>query len=216
MTITYPLELPSYRATDTDFNLTNVDAYNALGSGSGFATEIAPPYWDASVSIHSMANLEQGYWDGFFDKLRGQKKSFLMYDANRPTPITYPNVVGMALPLGGSFDGSGGIVSFTDVRTVNANGFPANFQLITGDYISFVENGKYSLHRVSDDALGDSNGAITIPFEPYVNTDIFDTSAVIWVYHAKGEFILKAGSAPSRARNVEMKPVSFAAVSRVQ
>lgn len=212
----YPLELPTYRATDTDFNLMNVDSFNTLSSGAGFATEIGAPYWDVSVSVHSMKNLEHGYWDGFFDKLRGQKKSFLMYDANRPTPIMYPNVVGMTKAGGGSFNGSCNIVSFTDVRTVNVNGLPANFQMITGDYISFVQDGKYSLHRISDDCLGISGGSATFLFEPYVNNDIFDDTATLWVYHAKGEFLLKAGSTPNRARNVEAKPVSFAATSRVQ
>lgn len=213
---TYPLALPSYAATDTDFQLTNVDSNNTLTSGQGFSTEIGSPFWNVTINLRNMANREEGYWDAFFDKLRGTKKSFLMYDANRPNPIDCPSPLALNKAGGGAFPGYGDIVSFTDVRTVNVQHMPANLQLRAGDYISFVESSRYSLHRVSDDCLGDGGGVITIPYEPWLNTDFFDTSAKLWIYHPMGEFILKLGSTPNRARNIEAKPVSFAAVSRVQ
>lgn len=214
----YPLVLPSYNMTDTDFNLINVDSYNVLSSGSGFGTEIAPPYWTADVSVRAMENLEQGYWDGFFASLRGSKESFLMYDANRPAPIKQPNPIGMTRGAGsGLFDGSCSINTIVDVRTVTVLDLPVLFKMTPGDYISFVQAGKYSLHMITVDT--DSNvgdGSSTFYFEPYLNTDIFDATAKIWVWHAMGEFLLAQGSKPSRARSLEAKPVTFSAISRVQ
>lgn len=214
---TYPRELPSYRITDTDFNLINVDSYNVLSSGAGYGTEIAPPYWTADISVHAMSNLEQGYWDGFFDSLRGTKKSFLMYDVNRPDPIMHPNPVGMHRADTSTFDGSVVILSFTDVRTVNVLNLPTLFHMTTGDYISFVQAGKYSLHRITVDT--DSNvgdGSSVFYFEPYLNNDIFDETAIIWVHQPKGEFLLAQGQTPSRKRSLEAMPVTFSAISRVQ
>lgn len=210
-----PIPLPSYRMTDTDFALTSVDAYNMLPNGAGYGTELAYPYWDVTFTVHRMNNPEHGYWDGFLDALRGAKRSFLAYDANRPTPINYPNVVGMTKAGGGTFDGTGAISAITDINHIACTGFPATFQMLTGDYVGFVEDDKYSLHRLFTDETSDGSGHITLGIEPYLVTDIFSTAATVVVYHAQGEFILKPGSKPDRSRNIEAKPLTFAAQSRV-
>lgn len=214
MTVT-PINLPSHEMTDTDFDLIQVDSYNQLTSGQGFGTEIGNPYWDANVTVHAMTNLKHGYWDAFFKQCKGVKQSFLMYDANRPTPILHPTANAMTKAVGGAFTGSAAVTSFPTVRSVAVSGLPFPFHIITGDYISFVKSGKYSLHQITSDVDSGAGGLATWTFEPYVNTTYYDSTTLCWVYHPFGEFILKQGTQPNRARSLEAKPLTFEAISRV-
>lgn len=217
MTITYPLQLPSYRIKGTDFDLTTVDSVNTLRGGASFGTEISPAYWATEVQTAPLDRLEHGKWDAFFDSLRGPKKSFLMYDANRPQPLAYPNVLAL-IRHGGTvvFDGTAQVSSFPTVRQINLQLLPDLMQFLRGDYVGLAQSGKYSLHRIQEDVTGSNLGLCTLNVEPAINTSFFTSAATCTVYHPVAEFIIKVGTRPVRNRELENSPVSFSATSKVQ
>jgi hypothetical protein len=216
MLVTYPQTIPHELMSWTDFKIIPVTTSNVLWSGASLGTEVSPAYWKASLESVILTIEEHGEWDAFFDACRGDTQYFLMYDPARKMPRKYRTFNGL-VKAGTStpFTGTAIDVSaITDPRDVTMLGFPASFQLRKGDNIGFVQNGRYSLHRLTVDATASLIGLMRVGFEPPLNTSLFTTSATAEIVRAKGEFILENGSEPDRVRRADLGPISFKAVQR--
>jgi len=214
MALTYPLQMPTEYMQKTDFQLVDVVSVNRLRGGKALGTIMAPFYWAASMTTEKLTVRDHGRWDAFFDGLRGGTKSCLLYDTARIVPKSYTVNTTMSRAGGGAFDWTAPVTNFTDPRTVTMTTLPASFQLLCGDYVSFVKAGKYSLHRIVEDKAANGAGQMTeLCFEPSIS-DTFLTGSTANFLRPKGEFILDGGSI-NRQREDLPVPVSFKATSRV-
>ncbi len=176
---TYPLMMPTTGVRSTSFELVEIDAVNELVSGATPATQIAPPYWDISITTANLQRRTSRYrlWRSFLDSLRGQKKIGLFYDADAPRPANYiGGIVGMTKAGGGSFDGTGDVDTVTNIRQVTISGLPASFVLLNSDYIEFRKGGRSSLHRLISDSTANGSGVVAIYFEPALS-QYFDATS---------------------------------------
>lgn len=200
MALAYPLTLPAARFVRSRFDIVPVVARNRIGSGASFAREIAPAFWQADLTTARLREDDFGRFVAKFDALRGGAKSFLLSDPRRCTPIAHPE-----------FAGTASISSIASVRQVGVSGLPGGFKLTAGDYIGFERLGRYSLHRVVEDATASGGGVASVNFEPALAPH-FLVGSLVRLNRPVGEFMLDTFSAERQAgRN----PVSFSATSRV-
>lgn len=214
MAVSYPLMMPTTGVKASEFELVMQDAVNDV-AGASYATEIAPPYWDINISTAEMTRTNPTWrkWRAFLDNLRGSKKVGLFYDPDAPRPIEYMN---SGLPAtragGGSFNGVCPVTTITDRHTVVIGSAPAAFQLRQADYVGFIEDGRYFLARVAEDAVSDGAGVLTITFEPELPFT-FTSAADVNFDKPVTEGFLQGR--PSASRQVESGSISFNARSRM-
>jgi hypothetical protein len=198
MALSFPLALPFERFVSTRFRIVPLVAKTRTGAAS-FAREIGPAYWSAEVSTPPHTPEELYRWLAFFDALRGGAKSFLLFDAGRLAPFAHPTHTGTA-----------NLSAITNPRQVSINGLPAAFKMTAGDYIGFERTGRYSLHRVVQDATASAGGVAAVSFEPPLAAH-FQTGSLVRLNKPKGEFVLDSHEA---TRGLLPSPVSFSATSR--
>lgn len=216
MTITYPLAMPTTGIAQSEFTLQTNDAVNEQISGSVIAEQIAPEYWDVSMSTSALMRRSQRLrlWTSFLLNMRGAKKVALLYDPDQPYPQAYTTFAGL-VRAGGAvpFDGTADVDTRVNSRKFDISNLPASFQIYASDYCGFVKSGRYYLTRIAEDATASLVGACTITVEPAL-PDMFDAASTVNFLRPYGEFILDPNSV-SRPRTVEDGgSISFRARSR--
>lgn len=215
--VVYPLPMPNTGIASVEqFELIHADAVNVLRGGLSFGTQIGPPHWAVSMTTSNLkADTERRrLWRRFITALRGSKKLALLYDPDQPYPQAYGSATTSLLRVGGgAFDGTADVRTRIDQRTFDFEGFPANFELLATDYVSFMKNGRYYLTSVVNDVTGLADGRVMgVSVEPEV-PELFDAFATIMVVKAYGEFILEPGSIRA-PKGLEGGTISFTAKSR--
>jgi hypothetical protein len=212
--LTYPLMMPVKGVRRSEFRIERNESTNQLNSGATPTTEIAPPYWSARIDTADIQRRTDRYknWRQFTDGARGSMKVVLLWDADLPVPQAYDTLTGMTKAGGGAFVGTGNVDVVDNAYTRTISGLPANFVFTAGDYISFMKGGRYSLHRIVQDVVGNGSGVAVVVVEPYISS-VFDADATFNVFRACGEFLIDSRSL-STPRDLEGGAFSFTARSR--
>lgn len=212
MTLAVNSTYPTEPFVQTDFRIGPVASKNRLRGGKAFAQMQGPSYWEMEVAAPPMESREFGKWDAFFDSQRGGARSFLGHDTRRCRPYNYSSGWdGITKHGGGAFVGIGAINGTASAHSAEIDGLPTSFALVQGDYVSFVYDNRYSLHRIVTDATA-ALGVVTIAFEPELVVSLFPNNAVANFEKPLAEFMI---SEWNRRRGPSRSPVSFTAASRV-
>lgn len=210
MMITYPRELHSYRLSTCTFTFNDGVSISRTGRGRAVsAVEDSDPYLGLTVQTGRMPLSERHPWEAWKDSLRGGLKSFLAYDISRKEPLAYPD--GVSEITTGTWDGTGSLTDL-DAHLITATSAPSGFKMTAGDHIGLVEDGKYGVFRVTEDATATTS--IAVPVDPFVPTTVFSTAATVVFWRPKAEFILLS-STWSNPVNTEFAPISFEAVQKL-
>lgn len=209
-----PLTLPSTLIVSrTNFEIQFLQSPTARTRGGEVqAVEFGQAFWRAewmtprSLTTEQMLDLK-----AWFDSMEGGVvNSFLAHD--------FANEYGINYPIGFSpFNGIAGVSSVA-ARLLTITGLPVSHVLKRGDYVSLVQSGRYSLHRITGNITANGSGvAASVPVTPPVDTDLFTTSATVNLAKPLGEFVPELGSFSGEAvlRDAPGLQVSFAGISKV-
>lgn len=209
---TFPRPFPLTKFGEADFQIIRPQSGGVIESGRDFVIDRGQPKWKAELRTNRLTEADAGQWDAWRDSLRGAQRFCLMFDPAREYPIAYMPAGWGSLTRsgGGSFDGTGNITAIGNSGLASASRdtitfggtlkLPVGLHLIARDYISLIESGRYSLHRVLDAAqlTADGSGVLTAWIEPEVPAG-FTTAAVANLYRASGKFRLMEYSNPRQA-----------------
>ncbi len=214
-----PTAMPIFGIASVEkFELENVDSVNDLISGAAHATEIAPPYWEMTVSTTNMTVWSDRYqsWRAFLDERLGQKVPALFHDPKKPYPITYRKTRFAGMVKAGTatpFVGLGEVDSFTDRRHIVISSLPAGFILKKTDLVQFQKGDYASLHRLTADVTANGSGIATITVEPRVPT-VFDAASQ--VQFAYPGFVGLITGKIRDSHDIESGTISFSARSTAE
>lgn len=209
MAIVHPREMPHIPKVESTFTLDEGTVVSRHDEGRrGTVSQIRDPIWSAHLQTQPLDLGGRAEWQAWKNTLRGGLRSFLAWDVSRYEPRAYPN--GVPEIIAGTWNGQGTVTSLATPGQIAASGTPAGFELMTGDRVGLIENGRYGYFDVSADATADGTGAITVEVEPLVSS-LFTTAAVIVFRRPRllMQMINGSFSAPGTAGLV---PVSFDAV----
>lgn len=215
MAVTFPVQMPSDGFQSARFRLVPVSTRNTTRGGATYGTTIGASYWTITVTTFPMFRQEQGKWIAFFDVLRGNVKSMLLYNPGREYPSAYKNFNGLvAAGTSTPFTGRCALSSIS-ATAVGLNGLPANFILSRGDLLGLVQNNRYTLHRIVEDRVANASGTTTVfQIEPPIPTSLFTIAAAVDLYRPKVEAILDDGSISGDEETAIPQAISFSATSR--
>ena len=186
---------------------------NRLRGGAVMTDQNGVDYWQGKYVTTPLNEEQRGQVRAFLMAHGGGKSSVLLGDPLRCLPIAYTSFEGLDRAVGGAFDGVGNLQTITDLMNIAIDNLPADFQMSAGDLIGVEEDGKYSLHMVTLDAIGNAGGSIGLQIEPPLPL-ARTTAAKVRFEKPLGEFIIEANSAseqPFAAQTV----ISFSATSRL-
>lgn len=186
---------------------------NRLRGGAAMTEQNGVDYWQGKYVTTPLNEQQRGQVRAFLMAHGGGKSSVLLGDPLRCLPIAYTSFDGLERAVGGAFDGVGDLQTITDLMNVTVDNLPGNFQVSAGDIVGAEEGGKYSLHMVTADAIGDASGTIDLQIEPPLPL-ARTTAAKVRFEKPVGEFIIEANSA-SEQPFATQTVISFSAVSRL-
>jgi len=217
VTISFPLLMPTKVFTRSRFKIVAPTTRTRLKSSATFGTAIGAQGWLAEITTRPLMRDEQGAWLAFFDSLRGGVYSCLLYNPNKEYPLKYKFTGFLGLKIAGTtdnFEGMSSILNKRDARTISLNRLPPAFVLSTGDHVGVIKENRYSLHRVQQDAIANSNGIIyDLSVEPSLS-DFFGAGSDVTVYQAKCEFTVDDESVSGDDETAAPHAISFTAMSR--
>lgn len=198
---TFPRPFPAALSTgvrfvEANFVLTRRQAVGVLESGRDVTIDRGRPQWQASWKTPPLYPADLGAWRAWGDSLQGSARTFLGFDPAREYPAAYmPIGPSVLLRAGGAsvFDGTASLTQISTFRNeLGLSGLPALFTLSLGDYVSVIQSGKYSLHRISEAARASALGVITgLYVEPELPNG-FTAAATLNFYRACAKFKLLA------------------------
>lgn len=211
MSIIFPRNLPGPGFETCEFDIVRNDAVNRDGAGHVDSMELYDPFWSMKASTPPLTRAERAVWRGWNLSLRGSNKRFFAHDPEHEYPRAYGKA---ALDLlrhsGESFDGTCTLVS-TTATTLALEDLPDGYQFKIGDNVSIGMTGaQRSLHVVTEDVAGDTDGNATIPVEPPVRTGA-DVEVAVQLVRASCIMVMVPGTFSAPAAN-GLTPVSFQAV----
>jgi hypothetical protein len=156
-----------------DFGIRNFDfTFTGGDTGATQTTLRAPPRRTCSiVSNDRELMVESAAWRVLLHALRGRVNQLAVYDMTQPEPL-------------GTARGSwtaGGAGAGSATMQIAAGSAQAGRTLLAGDWIGVNQQsvGRQLLH-VQADAVADSNGTLTVVFEPVLRIAVGIGSAVAW------------------------------------
>jgi hypothetical protein len=192
----FPALSTGARFIEANFILVRRQAVGVLESGRDVTVDRGRPQWRASWKTPPLYPADLGAWRGWGDSLQASARTFLGFDPWREYPLAYmPQGPVQMARAGGSilFDGTATLTAISVFRNeVGLGTLPAGFTLSIGDYLSVIQGGKYSLHRLCEAAKASASGTITgLYLEPELPGN-FTTAAVVNLYRPCAKFKLLA------------------------
>jgi hypothetical protein len=175
--------------------------------------DVAEPRWAIDLTTKPLTPTELQSLAAWFDSLRGGMKSFLASHPILKRPSRYYRALPATRAAGGSFDGTGTLYALS-AYSMTIQTLPADLVLVAGDRVGLVQSGRYSMHRIMEDATASGLGEITITVEPRVNLSLFTTSATVQLNEPKVEMILIPDSLPDLTVQLGRQSVSFSAIQK--
>lgn len=187
--------LTGVRFIESSFTLNRRQAVGVLESGRDVTVDRGRPTWRASWKTPPLYFADLGAWRAWGDSLQGSARTFLGFDPAREYPLALmpQGPVQVLRAGGGLFDGTATVTAISVYRNeVSFSGFPAGFSLAPGDYVSFSQASKYSLHRFCEAQRASSAGLVTsLYLEPELPSYL-TTAAVANFYRPCAKFKLLA------------------------
>lgn len=180
--ITFPRDMPSVGAASQYFELERLDYLSPEAGGRLGAVSAGTPLWSMTVVLQNMVPEDADVWRAWVPMQRGPGRHFYGRDLDRPFPKAYrAGFGGMTRAGGGTFTGAASTWSEAldpeNNSRLTLTGLPANFSLGLGDYIGFRWDDatkpagnlkRRALVRVTEAAVGNGSGSITVTSEPAV------------------------------------------------
>ncbi len=181
MALTFPLPIPIEKIRSIDFNLAEYMAVNMLGGGQTQVRSLAQRRWRAVMTTPPVSEADAQKWEAWRDAQRGGLHNALLYNPARAYPVAYRQAAidaGGFVPMvkagGGAFTGAA-VVSGLATYAIGLSGLPIGFLMGAGDLVGLIgADGKYALHRIVEDAIGDGSGVATVAVEAEVLTSLFN------------------------------------------
>ena len=157
MTISFPLGLSSFwdesfmNVRTGSISLTDVRKSNMTAGGVVLDASRGWRMWRGSAEITTQGNVNSMAVDALLSLLTRGGASFLVYDKRAPDLVN------------GAPSGCTLTVVASDMVTLTLGGFPASFQLVPGDALSFTYGSsptKYAYHRVVNYPSPASGGGV--------------------------------------------------------
>lgn len=199
MTIAYPRTFPHHGFVQGVMTIRRRQATGMSEGGDDFVIDRGAASWAASWKTRPLDHQAFGEWRAWLASLQGLAKPFLGYDPARWVPLAYMTGDAHRYPIGfppamvradgSSFDGTAAVSGIDSLRVApELSGLPAGFVFTAGDYVSFIQDGRYSLHTVLEPIVAGS-GVATLSVEPRL-PDFLTTSAVANLYRPCAKFTI--------------------------
>jgi hypothetical protein len=198
----FPRPFPSALSTgakfiEANFILTRRQAVGVLESGRDVTIDRGRPQWKASWQTPKLAPGDLGIWRAWGDSLQSSARTFLGFDPAREFPLAYMPQGPSAMVRAGTstaFDGTFSLAGIGTFRNeIALSGLPVGLPLALGDYISAIQSGKYSLHRVSEAVTATAQGVIgSVYIEPELPNGYTVAGAILNIYRPCAKFKLIA------------------------
>jgi hypothetical protein len=146
---------------------------SATGAGEMLVADLAPPLWEASVSLRPLLHTEARALAAKLDALDGGVQSFFLanplgwWPAKDPRGLLY----GSATPVIASIE--------TNRKELSFSGLPANYELTAGDMFSVAYGSRQGLYRLVADVKANSSGATAaVEVRPHLRPGVSASQAV--------------------------------------
>ncbi len=177
MALTFPRPMPLIGPSSQYFEIERVDAMSPVADGRIEGVTLGAPRWHGRWTLSDkLMRAQSDEWRAFVGSLRGQQRSFLARDYDRPWPLSTPNgFAGLVRAGGGAFDGSATSWSVNADRDVaTLSGQPAGLVLGMMDQVMWrwTTGGvqRRSLHRIIEGGVATGSGVVAVTLDPPVPT----------------------------------------------
>lgn len=177
MALTFPRPMPLVGPSSQYFEIERTDAMSPTADGRIEGVTLGAPRWHGRWTLSDRLLAGQAEeWRAFVTSLRGQQRTFLGRDYDRPWPLSAPmGFAGMVRAGGGAFDGatdSWSVNADRDVVTLSRQ--PSGFSLSWNDYVMWRwttgGEARRSLHRVTEAGVATAGGVVAVAVEPPLPT----------------------------------------------
>ncbi len=198
MVISYPRDIPSCRAMQSEFRPRYFQARNVAGGGEPQVTQIAPPLWQGSWSVEVLDRTTGGEWEAWLESLRGGLRTFKGTPPKRRWPVAYPRGFAGLTVAGVAFTGNANLASIGTLRdTVGLSALPVGFVIKPGDFFSIPVGTKQHLHRVLEGGVAGAGGTLTLTVEPTIRPNA-TTAVAVKLFDPYCEMVLSSDWSSSR------------------
>lgn len=151
---------------DSTFEIQRFQRKGGTYGGLGQTAEYADPIWSYNMKTIPVHIDEVGAYKEFFDSLEGVINSTLIYDPSKlkPAAYKYTNQTSWGAPV---------VTTISRVNSeIEISGLTQGTILTTGDMFSFVDDGRYHLHRMRTSVIVGVSGAVTLKISPRPSRNI--------------------------------------------
>lgn len=175
MAHSYPLLLPSYAFTDSNWKLKRAVAVSESPfTGAQQVHEYDLALWQAVLTLPPQLRTGAAQWTAFMLKMHGRAGTFLLGDPDAKLP--QGSITGNVSVRGDVTVGQHELELQTSVLSGTA-------VFKVGDYIQLDEGGSAKLHMIVDVGSNgdtDGNGRLTVDIEPYAKVAMGSGTVVIY------------------------------------
>jgi hypothetical protein len=164
MAITYPRDLPTQLLRPPRFELDYTplgDTSRTAGGEVNFQEKIGGTLWALALTTKPLGERDYSAVHAWYQSFRGGAYSFKAYDVRRCWPLAYgPAVLALTRFGGGAFDGTCSVTA-AGGSAVSLSSLPANYQITTGDYLSFPWRGRQQLVKFLQSVNANGAGVVS-------------------------------------------------------
>lgn len=175
------------RITEYTLSLSDNIASTRSVGGQFFTATRGPRLWQGSIQLSTWTHSGQNRLEALISQIQISGNYFNLTPKKSNVP--------------GNYNGTGfGLVQTDGTQAAGQNlklkGLPANFQLLAGDFLSFVIAGSNRLYRVAADITVSATGTATVKLEhplshgglPPVNTPVLMVNPLLTAQYVPGSF----------------------------
>lgn len=139
-------------------------------SNGGRSSEVRSPEWVSTISVPSSLEISSGSWIAFIMRLRGRVNQVALPNLARPIPRG---------TMRGSMTLSTGVFRGDTTLPIISAG-EASKTLLKGDYLGIGSGSTQQLIVVTEDAISDGSGNITVNIFPAIRNDFLISEPITW------------------------------------
>jgi hypothetical protein len=213
MAITFPRSMPALTWSRVHLRCPRVQSVVRTYGRMTQVQEVADPLWLGDFTTGGLTPTQMQTLAAWLDSLRGGLKSFLASHPILKRPSQYYAALPATRADASPFDGTASLYALS-AYAMTIQTLPAGLVLKEGDRVGLVQSGRYSMHRIIEDATASGLGEVSITVEPRVNLSLFTTAADVVLDEPKVEMILIPDSLPDLTVQLGRQSVSFSAIQK--
>ena len=205
-------KLPSYALKTCTFNLNEGTRSAGVGGSTINVSRIYTPLLEVSIQTPRLSRTDRQLWKAWKLKLEGGIHLFRTYDASNARPLNYLDKSSPGA-IDAGWNGQCNVTSIGLSGALGLSGLPEKYQLIAGDPIGLIQNGKYDYYIAVEDKTAIA-GACTVTVRPFLRNPSFTAAAIAILWQPTATFVIDPESWNDEG-DVEHTPISFTGTQRI-